>query len=199
MKTFPSSFRPTKRARRSEGLTIVELVVSLPIILIAASMIATTILSSTRQRHVHSENALVADAIREKLEEMRNQDFEELFILYNEELFDDPLGPGTAPGKRFTIPGLKPVADAVDEAIGEILLPTMNAGGAIDAKWELREDIDASELGMPRDLNGDRIIDDLDHSGDYRLLPVCIIARWQSKLGTRQLRIHTLLAKWNQG
>ena len=64
------------------------------------------------------------------------------------------------------------------------------AGGEL----ELAEDLVDPTRGVPRDLDGDGLIDNLDHSDDYQLLPVALILRWKGATGVRQLRVLTMLA-----
>jgi len=76
--------------------------------------------------------------------------------------------------------------------VGEIVFPAISvAGGPL----QLREDLLAPEFGMPngRDLNGDGNIDQLDHSGDYQLLPVIVRLRWRNGAGERTAEIRTFL------
>jgi len=49
-------------------------------------------------------------------------------------------------------------------------------------------------LGTPRDLNGDGLVDSVNHAGDYLLLPVSLTLRWKGKTGVRVLEIQTFLA-----
>ena len=51
---------------------------------------------------------------------------------------------------------------------------------------------DAS-LGMPRDLNGDGVIDSEDHAGDYVLLPVKVRVNWRGITGDRSFEVCTVL------
>ena len=67
-----------------------------------------------------------------------------------------------------------------------------------DPGWILREDVDFPALGMPRDLNGDNIVDDEDHRGDYVLLPVCIRIRWNGRAGEREFTLTTMLTDFTQ-
>lgn len=60
--------------------------------------------------------------------------------------------------------------------------------------WQLREDVEDPELGMPRDLNGDGILTPRDRSEDYQLLPVRVTVEWQSETGPREVTLHTMLA-----
>jgi hypothetical protein len=71
-------------------------------------------------------------------------------------------------------------------------MPTQTgAGGAL----ELREDVVDAGLGMPRDLNLDGVIDALDHSGDYRILPVRVLVEWTGMSGNRTHRLETVLSE----
>jgi hypothetical protein len=98
---------------------------------------------------------------------------------------------GPAPGPDFAVPGLDPLADDLDGRVGKIVLPELDTGSGV----ELREDLDMPELGMPRDLNGDGIVDSADHSGDYRVLPVLLRLDWSGRSGNRHTVVRTILAK----
>lgn len=169
----------TTRARGSAGsarsaFSLVELVVVLAIMTVAMAMFAQTIASSARLDPVAVESATAAEAARSTLEKMRNHPFAERFALYNDDPDDDPGGPGSAPGSRFNVPGLMPLA--VDGFVGQIIFPTF--------KNQLREDVDDDNLGMPRDLSGDGVIDAADHAQDCLILPVKIRLDWTSKTGS---------------
>ena len=97
--------------------------------------------------------------------------------------------PGSAPGNLFTVAGLQPVDGAL--VVGRIEFP---AAYDPDGVLELREDVVDDRLAMPRDLNGDGDVDDVDHSTDYRLLPVAIVLRWRGSMGERTMELRTLLA-----
>ncbi len=195
MQATPRHWSRHRFRLRKGGFTLLELAIATPIILIAASMIASTLVASARQRTINRESAVASESIRTCFEEMRNEDFHQIFAMFNEDPFDDPNGPGTAPGSRFTIDDLEPL-DGANGFIGEILFPVINTGGSINPNWELREDLNSAELETPRDLNGDSVVDDRDHSEDYRVLPILIRARWQGALGPREFRMQTILADW---
>ena len=59
----------------------------------------------------------------------------------------------------------------------------------------MREDLADAELGTPRDLNGDCLVDASDHAADYTLLPVVVRLRWQSHHGPREFRLYTALSE----
>jgi hypothetical protein len=46
---------------------------------------------------------------------------------------------------------------------------------------------------MPRDLSGDNVVDDQDHSGAYFILPVQIRLRWTGRSGVRQYEMASQL------
>jgi len=172
-------------------MTAIELMVVMTILLVAIGAFSGTVASAFSQRAVNRENALAATAAGNLLETMRDQEFALLFALYNEDPADDPGGAGTAPGNRFEIRGLDPAPGAVGDAVGEVIFPSV-AG-------QLREDVVNDRLGMPRDLNGDQIVDSADHAGDYFRLPVAIRLRWTGKAGLREMTVHSMLCLYEFG
>ena len=72
-----------------------------------------------------------------------------------------------------------------DALVGRVELPLL--GG------QLREDMVFPELGLPRDLNGDGIIDALDHSTDCVLIPMRVSVDWQSRKGPRTVTLTTII------
>ena len=58
----------------------------------------------------------------------------------------------------------------------------------------LREDYVDARMGMPRDLNGDSLIDDLDHGEDYIVLPVHIEIQWAGQFGPRMFELYSQIA-----
>jgi len=84
--------------------------------------------------------------------------------------------------------------------VGEVFLPTRIievevAGGStvvVEELWVCEDTVDA-DLGMPRDLNGDSVVDDQNHADDYIILPVRVVIRWQGMFGERSLRVVTML------
>ncbi|MEO0649457.1 MAG: hypothetical protein AAFZ65_02115 [Planctomycetota bacterium] len=68
----------------------------------------------------------------------------------------------------------------------------------VSTSLQLREDLTDARLGLPRDLNGDSIIDSSDHGSDYFLLPLEVTVQWRGRTGDRTLRRVTMLCelKW---
>jgi prepilin-type N-terminal cleavage/methylation domain-containing protein len=199
-------------ARVRAGFSIIEVVVTLSILVVAGSLFCQMLLSGRRVRQVNRESTLAADAARVVLERMRNESFLYVYRDYNEDPSDDPLGNGTGPGATFDVEGLEPLGDTEHPTVGTITFPTVTVqvgggGGKLGGKsggvsggtvgtvhWYLREDSENELLGMPRDLNGDNKIDTVNHSTDYLILPVCVRLEWKSTTGTRKFELVTQLA-----
>ncbi len=167
---------------RRLGLTLLEVVVVMAILAISLSLFGTTLGASLRLDPVGREKAIAAEAARSKLEEMRNHPFAQVFALYNDLPEDDPGGVGTAPGDCFSVPDLAPTSAGA--CIGRITFPTF--------KSQLRENIVDDNLGTPRDLNGDGEVDEIDHVGDYILLPIRVTVEWMPTAGKGAKRNFTL-------
>lgn len=180
-------------AHGRQGFTFLELVVGMSVLLVALLIFSSSVSGVAKQRTVNRETNLAVAAARNLLETLRSQEFAEVYALYNADPDDDPGGAGTAPGNRFVVDGLDDLPDA-GGFDGEIVFPSVDAGGV----WQLREDMELPELGMPRDLSGDSIVDDQDHAGSYFILPVLIRVRWRSPIGTRQYEMTTQLCQYNK-
>lgn len=182
------------RARRA-GFTFVELAMAMTVLLAALLIFSNAVGNLARQRATNRETTLAVAAARNTLETLRSEDFAHLFALYNAEPSDDPGGPGSAPGNRFPVAGLDPTEDAPDGLQGEIVFPTrVGAGGTL----ELREDLELRELGLPRDLSGDNVVDGRDHANDYFILPVRVRVRWQGASGIREYQLASQLCRYRK-
>ncbi|QDU65414.1 type IV pilus modification PilV family protein [Engelhardtia mirabilis] len=214
VESSPRRSSPPRRA----GFTIVELVISMGVMLTAFLIFATTVAGVAQQRTVNSENGIAANAARSMVEIMQNEEFEQIFALYNADPNDDPNGIGSAPGNRFAVVALPPTEDSVDGLVGEIFFPCIEievlSEVDVDAppptrgqpqKVEvlgttlaLREDVANAQLDTPRDLNGDSIIDEEDHSDDYVILPVRVSIRWRGQHGDREYAIQTIFCRFRR-
>ncbi len=181
--------RRTKSPRLSarSGMSLVEAMVAVMVLTIAVYMMSATITTSLVHTQVKREQAMAVEMARNQLEILRGASFDDLFALYNHVPEDDPGGRGTAPGPYFAIPGLDPGPDDRDGFVGEIVLPA--------ARAVLREDAKVEDLGLPRDLDGDFVIDSADHAEDYLVLPVVVRVEWKGRAGVRQFQMYTMLAR----
>lgn len=181
-------------SRGRRGFTFVELTVGMAVLLVALLIFSSSVSGVAKQRTVNRETNLAVAAARNQLETMRSQEFAQVYALYNANPADDPGGPGTAPGSRFVVEGLDDLPDS-GGFDGEILFPSVEDPVL---GWQLREDVELPDLGMPRDLSGDSVVDDQDHSASYFILPVQIRLRWRSPIGTRQYEMATQLCLYNK-
>lgn len=165
---------------------MVELMISIVILTLCCGMLASTLSATSAHRATNYEQGLAVEAARGLVEDMHNWTFGALYATYNDDPSDDPDGPGTAPGKYFQVEELMVTDDDLDGFVGEIILPSSSG--------PLLENTVNAELGMPRDLNGDILIDGEDHSLDHIILPVRIVIRWQGRAGVRTFVMNTLLA-----
>ena len=177
------------------GMTLVELVLVMGILAMAFGMLTSTMVANGRQRQINRESAVAAEAARNIFEAMRNLEFDELFALYNGNPADDPAGAGTAVGNFFAVPGLEVPDGSGRPAVGQVVLPALVTVGTTE---QLREDQVDAGLGMPRDLNGDSIVDDRDHAFDYMLLPVRVELAWEGLYGPREFSISIILADFRK-
>lgn len=177
------------------GLTLLELSIAIPLLLVAMAMMGQLLLAGRATRESNADNWRASSAAADTLERMHNAPFRELFALYNADPFDDPGGPGTAPGSGFAVDGFAVLEDDPDGLVGEVILPLLNVGSEVAPEWQVREDLDLPELGLPRDLSGDQLVDELDHSADHTFLPVLVRLRWQGAFGPREYRLTTILSE----
>jgi hypothetical protein len=176
---------------------VLELAISMSILLVAFSMFASTLIAMFRHRALTRESRRASEAIQTMFERMRNEEFADVYRLYNAEPFDDPLGPGTAPGASFDVRGLARLTSAPELPVGVIRFPVLDvAEPGEPPSLELREDLAAPELGMPRDLDRDNVIDGADHAGDYAVLPIVARVEWEGMFGPRETSMYTLLTRY---
>jgi hypothetical protein len=176
-------------------MTFVELMVVTFILGVAFMIFTSTVAGITRQRMINREAVLASNEARNMIERMRNEEFADVFALYNADPLDDPGGAGSALGASFTVEGLDVELGDPDGFAGEIVFPTMEV---VPGTIELREDVVFADLGMPRDLNGDSMIKADDMSGDYILLPVVVRVRWTGNGGPRQYETTSMLCELNK-
>lgn len=169
----------------------------MPILLIALVAFAQLLSAGVHLRATGQDEWALSSGIQRTFETMRNERFRDLVRLYNSDPFDDPNGPGTAPGHLFRVDGLTAMPDA-EGFVGEIILPTLNVGTEVLPEIHVREDIVDADLGLPRDLNGDSVIDAEDHGEDFTVLPVVLRFRWQGRNGPRVFQAVTLLSEFTR-
>jgi prepilin-type N-terminal cleavage/methylation domain-containing protein len=166
------------------GFTLVELLVAATVFTVVAGAVINAIIASTALNRTNRESVLAMEAASSIVETLKAAQLDEVFARFDASAGNDPVA-GVSPGAAFEVAGLEPQSADADGFVGGISFPGDGA--------TLREDAVDADLGMPRDLDGDGAIDALDHSGDYRLLPVRVTVRWTGKTGARSLELVTVL------
>ena len=180
--------RPSNPCRSKLGLSLVEILISVAVMLIALLAGVSSVTSASVLSQTNQETSSALQVAQGAMETLRGSSFNDLLRTYNEDDADDPAGTGSAPGPHFAVPLLQAQAGDLDGLAGEILLPLTSTGQLIERQ-------NRPEFGLPRDLNGDGVIDNVDHASDYTLLPVTVRVRWRGRTGNRQLRFSTMLGK----
>ena len=176
--------RPQARSR--SGFTLIEIMISLTVLTAAVYLLSSTITATMTHTSKRKERTLAIEAAMNVLESMRAEPFRELHAKYNADTKDDPDGAGTAPGHRFDVRGLDPIPGGRDPRVGTIVMPSDAA--------KVREDLSIPELGLPRDLNGDFVIDSRDHARDYMILPIVVRIEWQGAGGPSQIEVTSMFS-----
>ena len=189
-----SSTRASATAKGQGGFTLLEVMFAAAVLAIAISGSAGAMLSAMQLDRMNRERALALQSARRVIEQAQGVEFSEVFAAYNSVAGDDPaamVAAGTVPGASFTCAGLTVQNNDPDGMAGEIILTVIQNGGVL----ELREDFVDVGLGMPMDLNMDGVIDALDHSGDYLILPLRVRLSWTGAAGPRSADLVTILSE----
>ena len=180
-----------ERGRRlgQAGFSLVEVMVALVILVVSVAGYSSAIVSTTLSAETTREMRSATEAAWSRMEALQGVAFADAFATYNSNPADDPGGAGSAPGCDFDTSLLSASEGDADGQVGEVLMPAVWVDGVL----QLREDVDMPELGMPRDLSGDGVIDDLDHFADYVILPVMVRMNWTGSGGPMALEFRTTL------
>ncbi|MEM6571379.1 MAG: prepilin-type N-terminal cleavage/methylation domain-containing protein [Planctomycetota bacterium] len=183
----PDRHRDTASSRRRSGFSIVEVMVSVVIVTVAVYILTSTVTAAVSHSIVKRQRTLAVEAAMNVIERMRALPPEDVFALFNEDAADDPYGQGTGFGPLFDVEGLDGLLDENGEElpVGQVLLP---GDGSI-----LDESADQPEFGLPRDLDGNLVIEAGDCADRYIVLPVLVRVEWMSRLGPRRFDMATMV------
>ena len=170
------------------GNTLFELLGSVAVLAVALNALVGGILGSMRHQAATRETSAAVDAAESVIELIAAVKFDEVYARFNDTDLDDPLPADEigSPGSGFDVPGLTLLAGDADGMVGRIVMPGDGTS--------LLEDVAAADLGMPRDLDGDDVVDGLDHAATYLVLPVRVAVEWQGAGGPRRVSLVTTLA-----
>lgn len=173
---------------RRAGFSILEILIATVVSLAVFGAVISSLFASSALLGSSRETAAANDAVSSTIARLGDTTFAEVFAAFNTNLADDFLvTTGPAPGADFDVPGLEPLGDDPDGRVGRI---QFSGDG-----FTLSEDRDDPGLGMPRDLNLDGAVDALDHSTDYRVLPVRVSVEWLGQGGRRRTESVTTLVE----
>lgn len=158
------------------GWTLIEIVISTVILLTVVMGFSYGLASSTSLGQATREQGLAREAARARIELLRGTAFEDVLASFD------------GADAHFDVLGLSAQPEDPDGRVGEIVFP-------LDENGLLLEGLDMPRLGMPRDLTGEGDMDNLDHSGDYRILPVLVRLSWRGAGGDGSFELLTILKK----
>lgn len=210
-------------ARR--GFTLLEVMIGAAILAIAIMGLLAVLTATSRLQQTNRETTQALNAIRDKLEELRNYpNFNELSTASGGANVNLPLlsfytQSGTNPRTGlawdcFAVFGLNSDAawttsnDTDGDGFADLEEPGDTEGDAIVGKVqfftdETATDDDARRVGLPADLDADGATtttntnQDVDGNLylDYVLLPVTVRLEWRSGTGSRALQVSTKLSQ----
>ena len=180
------------RPRSRSGMTILEVTVAIVILISGVAGYLQAMVQLERAQQRTREVGRATQAARQIVESIEAEAFPEAFRRYNGEPIDDPGGAGTAPGKDFDVPGLSAMPGDPDGRPGEVIFPSPAGQPGV-----LNEAVVDSTLGMPRDLNGDGLIDNAaNYNQTYTILPLRVRVSWVSSAGPASVEVRTMLGNF---
>lgn len=168
-------------------MTVLEILITMVVLVIAILGTLGSISSFAVLGDSSRDTNLAYLEAQQTIERMQSGVFREVFVRFNATVADDPAG-GVSPGGNFAVPGLDAQPDDADGLAGRIIFPTPAA-----FPGSLLENMADDDLGLPRDLNADGVVDALNHATDYTLLPVTVRVEWRGQSGNRFVELQTYL------
>ena len=165
------------------GWTLLELMMAVIVITIALVAYLVFYATSIRVTATSHQMEVAMNAVRGKLEEM-NSAYDTLIGTFTH--YTTTLGGGLGPTFTVWLDQAEGIMLEPDPA-GEVVFPTVGGQLREDSggTWDNMTGEEAARLGMPRDINGDGVVDTNDHSSDTNLqiLPMLVRVTWQDGAG----------------
>jgi len=176
------------RRRRDSGVSMIELIIALAVIVLALVALMSSVMSSSKISDASKESAIAYEAARAKIEEMRTYSkcstFNNIYTYYKK----------GATANTATVTGLNATKiGGVAQPVLQIHFPTATAASTdltetlVTALTDKDLNHIGQSLGMPKDLNrngSDGAAVAWDSGGalntDYGVLPVMVRVRWES-------------------
>ena len=189
--------RNRERAEKSEGgFTLLEIVMTGAVLAIGACGMASVLVQSMTVTAVNRETTLAREAARQVLEQIVDIPAGEVYTIFSATdpalkdvaVYQDPAYT-TESQTYYSTESLTTNTQFSDVSgmTANVIFPAAVGG------YSLREDVTDQALGMPRDLNGDGVIDSENHADDYVLLPVRVRVNWKGVTGERSFEVCTVL------
>ena len=174
--------RLRRRTQRSGGFTLIEVALAMTILIVALMAMSASTLQMNSLRRQNRERAVAQNMIRiisesvHAISEKNRIEAEGTTQTWSELMVDSLTGGGEL-GDVFNVTELS--AQDGDDSVGTIQIVLDET--ATDATLGF-------EMGMPRDLNGDRDSLDNDVTVGARILPIVVTTRWTGVTGDVQIR-----------
>jgi prepilin-type N-terminal cleavage/methylation domain-containing protein len=188
---------PFQRAAR-RGMTLVEVMIALAVLSVGILAIVSAIISSMTTIDHNREETLALNACKQKIAEMEDATFNNLFGDYNIQ----PSGAVSSNGKNpFTVTSLP-------NAVGVVIFPVGNDGKLSETALTTTisgESVSIVNMGGGKvDINGNNTPTTAGVGGEtgisgtpgaYSALPVRVRVRWTGVTGAKEVNYNTVLIK----
>ncbi len=175
--------RPRRRRKGARaGFTLIEVALAMTILIVALMAMSASTLQMNSLRRQNRERAVAQNMIRiisesvHAISEKNLREAEGTAQTWSE-LMVQSLAAGGELGNVFGVTELAPQDGNPTVGTIEVILDETATDAAL-----------GFEMGMPRDLNGDRDAFDNDVTIGARILPVVVTARWNGVTGDVQIR-----------
>ena len=171
-----------RRTGNQTGFTLVEVALAMTVLTVALMAMSASTLKMNSLRRQNRERAVAQNMVRIMSENVYSISETNLRTAKGtaqtwSELMVQSLSPGGELGNTFDVTELASKAGQPSVGTIQLILDETLSDAAL-----------GFEMGMPRDLNGDRDANDNDVTIGARILPIVITARWNGVTGDVQIR-----------
>jgi Tfp pilus assembly protein PilV len=178
------------RNQRMRGIMMLDVMVGAAVLGIAVLGTIAAIPTASNLQQGLREREDAYWVLQQKCEELRQLGATEAFQTYNIYTSDAPLGPGTGRPSYFDVAGLQAVNP--DGHAGHISFPIYKMKGTTVVIDE-RQEAPTAALNMPRDLDGDKVLEAEVPADQVFMMPVKVSVEWTGVGGTQYLEAVLIL------